>query len=373
MNLLWILDRNLVAQDTAVLTASSEDAEFPVSNLKDPGRSFVWRSPVGEGTFVITTSNNKINFKESSGGSELTATITPGTYAAPDLASEIQTRMEAAGAASYTVTHSAGLWTIAGDGVYLALLWATGTDVANSIGPSLGFAASDLTNALIYTGATVAIHTSEWIVVDSIASEESDAFVVHFNPMESIGYTAQATFRLQANASNSWGSPAFDQVVTLDDIEKVISLFQSSPIDYRFRRLEIVDPTNPNLFVEVAKMVIAKATRTSFGPSSGFKTTIRDSSKISENEYGHHVGDVYPLRRGWKFEYTILTDDDVQLLEQIFQQVGSVVPITIVLDPLEVTFKENRFVLYCRFAREFSTNHINWKLFGSGADLEESM
>jgi hypothetical protein len=37
MNLLWILDYNLVFQESTVLTASSEDPEFPASNLKDIG------------------------------------------------------------------------------------------------------------------------------------------------------------------------------------------------------------------------------------------------------------------------------------------------------------------------------------------------
>ena len=54
--------------------------------------------------YVFTSDNNVITFNE--GGGNLTATITPGTYNISDLISEIDTRLNAAGALTYTTTFS---------------------------------------------------------------------------------------------------------------------------------------------------------------------------------------------------------------------------------------------------------------------------
>ncbi len=57
---LRLVDFNYALQSATVVTASSSNSEFPVSNLKKSFRSKVWRS---SGYFVITAgSNDKINF-----------------------------------------------------------------------------------------------------------------------------------------------------------------------------------------------------------------------------------------------------------------------------------------------------------------------
>jgi hypothetical protein len=75
---------NYSQQDETTATASTSNVNFPVSNIKHEFRSKQWRSNAA-GNFEIST-NNKINFKESGGGSELTATIAAGTYTSTTLA-----------------------------------------------------------------------------------------------------------------------------------------------------------------------------------------------------------------------------------------------------------------------------------------------
>jgi hypothetical protein len=48
-----LLTTNLVSQDATVITASSEDASFPASNLKHPFRSKRWRTPDVDGANVV--------------------------------------------------------------------------------------------------------------------------------------------------------------------------------------------------------------------------------------------------------------------------------------------------------------------------------
>lgn len=98
-------------------------------------------------TILIDSSNNKIDFKENS-GTELTATITAGVYTPTTLCTEIKTQMEAAGAATYTITFDSltRKFLISMDGTSLQLQFATGTNVLVSASEVLGFEMEDLTD-----------------------------------------------------------------------------------------------------------------------------------------------------------------------------------------------------------------------------------
>lgn len=101
----------------------------------------------------ITSSNKYLDFDDA--GGEENAVLTEKTYKDPiELAEEIQTKMDALTSDNITVTYSSstGKYTIASDGATLSLLWNTGTNTANTVGGSIGFAvASDDTGATTYT------------------------------------------------------------------------------------------------------------------------------------------------------------------------------------------------------------------------------
>ncbi len=93
------------------------------------------------------------------GGSELNASIAAGMYKSPhELAEAIETAMDLVSADEITVTYndtgaSKGKFTIKTGGSELNLLFATGTNNANSIDTIIGFSA-DETGALTYTSGT---------------------------------------------------------------------------------------------------------------------------------------------------------------------------------------------------------------------------
>lgn len=111
-------------------------------------------------TLTIDSSNNKLNF--NIGASELTATVASATYAigtssatASTLCKAIKDALFAADATgTYTVTYSrtTKLFTIARSSGTFVLLAATGTNIANGIWASIGFAATDRTGSTSYTG-----------------------------------------------------------------------------------------------------------------------------------------------------------------------------------------------------------------------------
>ncbi len=116
------------------------------------GASVVYRPDakahrIGDTTFpttIINSSNNKIDFLESDGGTERVATISSATYSSgTTLATAIQSALNAAPGKvnTYTVTWvpAERLFHITSDGAFLSLLWSTGTNTAVSAAIPLGF------------------------------------------------------------------------------------------------------------------------------------------------------------------------------------------------------------------------------------------
>lgn len=110
---------------------------------------------------VIDNTNNKIDFEETA-STELTATLTSGTYTPSALATEVKTQLDSAGASTYTVTYSSTTkkFTLAsnlgGGGGTFKLLAQSGTNQSVSALIPLGFDIEDK--------ATAASHTSTYIL-----------------------------------------------------------------------------------------------------------------------------------------------------------------------------------------------------------------
>jgi len=100
--------------------------------------------------------NDKIDFEETA-AVELTATLNSGQYTSTELETEIKTRLDLAGASTYTVAYDTGTnkFTITSDGTgggnIFNLLWLTGTNTALTAGEIIGYdITSDNTGSLAY-------------------------------------------------------------------------------------------------------------------------------------------------------------------------------------------------------------------------------
>lgn len=372
-----ILDYNYCFEDATRLEASSSDPAFPVTNLSNILRTKVWRS---SGRFVIDSSNNKIDFEDSSGGAELTATLIDGEYTPEALATHIGARMTLAGASTeadtYTCTYSSstGRWTIATSGSYLSILWDSGTNTANSIGDTIGFdAATDSTGATTYTGPKIAIHTSERVTIDLGNTQAIDSFAICFHPFVGSKFSSGATVKLQANAHPVWNSPSVDQSLTYDDRYNVITHFFTANQSYRYWSIEVVDPQNPNLYVEIPTVLLAKATELTQLPSIGFTQQATDFSLKSMTPYGQVYIDQNPIRRRVTWPYSTLGESDLEALLDVFSRVGTAIPIGVALDAEATVFDKDRFFIYGTIVESIESEHVFYDLFNSGFTVEETL
>jgi len=110
--------------------------------------------------FIINEDNNILNFEETA-GTELTATLTKGSYTAAELVAELKIQLDSSGASAYTISYDAitEKFTLLSDGLggggIFKLLGATGTDIHRNAHGVLGLDNEDLSGALTYTSVYI--------------------------------------------------------------------------------------------------------------------------------------------------------------------------------------------------------------------------
>jgi hypothetical protein len=332
----------------------------------------VWRT---SGNFVIDSTNNKLDFND--GGAEISVTLTNGTYTPSQLGSHIQTQLNAsAGIANYTVTYSSllGYWTIQSDGATFNILWDSGTNTATSVAETLGFDPDlDSTGGLAYQGYLPAIHTEEWALLDLSTAESIDSFALVFDKTDGSKLSSSAVVKIQANATDSWSSPAVNVTVAFDEDFETYTYRWASSQSYRYWRVLITDPNNAYGYVELGVAVLSLATQLSQVPSIGFQQELVDLSKKAMNDYGNEFFDVYPSRRELVFNHVAMPESDVQTLAEIYERNGKVTPICVWLDPSAVLYDKDRFFIYGRLAGSFKATQNFYTFFDQELSIIEAL
>lgn len=369
-----ILDWNYCFESAVNFLPTSEDPAFPAENLSKYFRSKAWRS---YGFFRIQSTNKYLNFKDTSGGGEITVTLTEQDYTAAELEAAIEDGMNAsAGVGTYTVTfsHATGKWTIASDQADLRLLTQSGTNAANAVYSTIGFeVVTDYTGASTHTGPVIAIHTEERLVIDLGNPELIDSFAILFDPDLGHKFSNAATIKLQASSTNYWyGSPAVDVTLSFDDTYQCITHFFSTSQSYRYWCIRIVDPQNPYLYVELPKVLLSLATQLTQLPQIGFTDRYSDQSKQTENDYGHQYADIYPTRRSMRFNYQVLSESDLSTLVELEKRLGGVTPIGVGLDTEGGVFDKDRFFIYGRLSKNAEIANLAYTYFNTDITLEEA-
>ena len=367
------IDFNYPFQSNVALTATSENTEFPATNAGNEIRGNTWRST---GSFIIDSTNNAIDFKESGAGPEANATIVSGTFSVSGLAAAVKVALEAVSpnGRTYTVSQSAssGKWTITGS-VFLELLYLTGTNTATSVDSTLGFTKVDHTGATTYTGSKTALHTEEGLVIDIKTQEEVDTFAAVFDPFIGIKFSEGATLNLQANHANEWSSPPVDISLAIDNQYQIITHFFTSSQSFRFWRVKIVDPQNAYLYVELGTLILGKSTDLLRIPDNGFNLITRDQSKIIRNEFRNEYVDEFPQFRTLRFNMNVFEYATKQLIDTLYRRVGNRTPVFVALDTAEDLFDKDDIAIYGRMLASQDFKHVVKGVFGTKMEISETL
>lgn len=338
---------------------SSQQAPFPVSNLYNAQRrSRVWRSA---GYWEITDANRTIVFRETAAGPNLTASVAKGEYSSTAaFLAAVKAALEAVGASTYTVTTDDDTSKIkitsdvsGGDNTF-SILWTNPSSAG--FAAVIGFATDvDSTGAESYTADELKIHTSEWLKWDFGISTNPKALVMIGPRNSPIRISPNATIKLQANETNVWADPTFEQVLTYDDV--AIGLFSDEglfPEALRYAKLVIIDQANPNGFVELGSVFLGEF----FQPVRGavnFPLAGRyvDRSTTAFSEGGQTFSDRRAKSEILDLNWRLLTKSEKEELDEIFDEFGTSDPFFIQLDPsLAFSTKTSKYVRYVKFESE---------------------
>jgi hypothetical protein len=113
-----------------------------------------------------------------------------------------------------------------------------------------------------------------------------------------VNFTTSATVKIQANTTDSWGSPAFENTFQVSGLgldpphyNLLRRITEGSPETYRFWRLYISDTTNPDGFYEVGELLIG--VREDMATGQDFQgdqnESFPDANVVHQTEYLHEI------------------------------------------------------------------------------------
>jgi hypothetical protein len=203
--------------------------------------------------------------------------------------------------------------------------------------------------------------TAENVVFDMVTTEPVDSVVILWPKEDELKLTSSYVIRVQANATNTWTSPAVDQILTIDENYSVASHFFGTDQEYRYWRITIEDVTNPWGYVELGVVWIGKSLAVT-NAENGFKWQLTDRSKSVVTEFGHKYTDEYPSSSSLNINYKYLDYEEIQIIENAFRLNGSKHPILVAVDPEEVVFNRNHFLIYGTMSNTLSLNHVRYNI-----------
>lgn len=166
--------------------------------------------------------------------------------------------------------------------------------------------------------------TSTSIVFDFVTTEAVDSILLVPHAKNGWGFDTPVT--VEANATNTWGAPAFTTTIVSGDVDQAmeICIKEFAAQSYRFWRLTFTGTS----YVEVAKIFIGSLLEVGTGRTFefGWYYQERDLSRASFNRYGQKFVDVTSSQKIIACEFALLNRDEIDSLFQLWDVNKTYVP-----------------------------------------------
>lgn len=357
-------ENNFIDSNT-ILNYSSQDSNFPFSNICNDERSKVWKPT---GYFEITSSNNKLYIND---GSNKTITIAANEYTTGALlAADIESFLNLS-SSGWHVSYSNSRFTVTNDFSYTIRF----SVLTNSIARTLGFTGSvDLVCASLTSDVNV-IHTSEYCIFDLGFAASVDFIAILGNVDEIFPLSNSAIITAYGNNINDFDSPAFTKTLTRYD-GGVFNFIDDTDANYRYWKIKIVDPQNtlgsPGL--SFSNIYLGDyQTLESRNLENGFSITFNDKSTKYESESGALFFDKKPKFK--TIEGTnlgFLSRADRKMFDSMFQKLGLSTPFYVSIDPqMQFTDDLDELTKFVVFNSEPNYRHIIRDIFSIAVSFRE--
>lgn len=235
--------------------------------------------------------------------------------------------------------------------LYNSALWDAATVTASSDASS-GLTGANVVDDMVSKPWRSTGDTSEQLVFDLGAAVQIKAIGLHvFN------LTSAATVKVQANATNSWGSPTLDDtvaIVTDADSGVLERLVWTGNQTLRYWRIDIADAANPNGYVQIGRVIGGDYWTPTVNFANGYRPTVVDPSE----------GKAAPGRQAFwsqrkRFRRAAVTfpeidRTDFEKWQAVFTKVGNSKPLLLMVDPTDYLTKDS---MYCYLKTPLSMAH----------------
>lgn len=153
------------------------------------------------------------------------------------------------------------------------------------------------------------------VTVDLGSPQEIKALILYDHNL-----TVGATITIKGNTLNTgWGSPAWSEAVTWAS-GKILH-YLSSAQTYQYWRLEIISPTNPDLYFDIGELYLGSYMELSNNYKEGFSKPIRLLSDSNITPYGVKRKRYYNQQREFTYGFWGLVTADFTLLEAMLDSI----------------------------------------------------
>ncbi len=200
--------------------------------------------------------------------------------------------------------------------------------------PNYLFSTALIDSRLSRVGRTLA-DSAQWVLFSFVAAVDVDVVGIFNN-----NFTSGATVKIQANATDSWGSPSIDQALTYTKDNRrstelgrdvgVWSYQFSSTESYQYWRIYIDDSSNPETYVEMGFVFLDEATTfPGMLVNQGFPRSTTSEASFSDS------GQAYGLKR-LQFNTNSFTFPDVEetekeIIDTFYDKIDIVTPFMLIV------------------------------------------
>ena len=161
--------------------------------------------------------------------------------------------------------------------------------------------------------------------------------------------TSGATVVVQANSSDSWGSPAFSQTITIPtavsgETTWAVAAFSATKT-YQYWRITIADAANPDTFIKIGYVFLGTVLTMPGMDISGISIPKNSTSLAQESYAGQTYGDTRLKYRTASFNFSGVSTTDKVNLESFFYTVDIITPFILLVWENDLTIQSP---IYCR-------------------------
>jgi len=223
---------------------------------------------------------------------------------------------------------------------------------------------------------TSSVATEQYITWDLGLPTDVESFAMVGRRNSPIQLTPSGIYKLQANPTDAWTSPAFEQALTYDG-ESMIALSETglAGTQYRYWRLSLTDTTNSNGYIEIAAIHLGNHIAPTNGRVQfGLGSSMVDRSDIGFSEGGQVIALTRETTQAFSLKWFNLKKAEIEEFEDFFEQVGLSKPFFISMDSNEMwSTAANQRVKYVRFSNEPEFTLENVDIFSMRMSFSEEI